>query len=598
MIQFRRGSSDQWALANPILAEGEAGYITDTKETRIGDGFTPFNSLPPLPSDAAATEALETIESGRLSEPQLSATFAVTSEAPVSPHARYGADNTGAADARLAMQTAIDAVSTAGGGRIIIDGTYRVDAPLVPRDNVELMGVGWGQSIIKPPSGWNGGTGGSVLQVGGSSGNPIENFFVRDIKFDLSQVPTAVQAKALFVTYMRNLRFENNWVYQSTATGIGADFLDQSVIRGNRVEECGRYAQGFEDARLGCSGIGIGTGIWGDEATLVEGNFVINPVRYGIFVEYQNGISSYLTTGVKILNNHIKGAHWGIGSDGVGWSHIIGNSVESSDIDGITISPGNAGATSWGDLVAHNTVRLSGRYGMLIDVSATTGATEPDTGKFMVVNNRFVGNTGVGLKIITSAQESGYQILDNRISGNGSIGLDVTGGGLIESDIVGNRVVDNTGIGMRILGASVRLRILGNRSGDTRSSGRTQTYGIQFQSAITDSQVEGNDFRNNLSGAIDRVTAPVTSFVRRNLGYGPDAVDSVTVTASPQTYNVAERPERLYFIGGTWTSIQVNGQTVHVGNLGSTTFTLDIEPNDVVTWTYTVAPTAIKRRKM
>jgi lysophospholipase L1-like esterase len=74
MIQFRRGSSDQWALANPILAEGEAGYITDTKETRIGDGVTPFNSLPPLPSDAAATEALETIESGRLSEPQLSAT--------------------------------------------------------------------------------------------------------------------------------------------------------------------------------------------------------------------------------------------------------------------------------------------------------------------------------------------------------------------------------------------------------------------------------------------------------------------------------------------------------------------------------------------
>jgi hypothetical protein len=76
MIQFRRGPLAQWLSANPVLAEGEAGYITDTKETRIGDGVTAFSDLPPLPSDAAATEALETIESGRLSEPQLSATFA------------------------------------------------------------------------------------------------------------------------------------------------------------------------------------------------------------------------------------------------------------------------------------------------------------------------------------------------------------------------------------------------------------------------------------------------------------------------------------------------------------------------------------------
>lgn len=44
-IQLRRGSSSEWTLANPILAEGELGLELDTNLYKIGDGVTPWNTL-------------------------------------------------------------------------------------------------------------------------------------------------------------------------------------------------------------------------------------------------------------------------------------------------------------------------------------------------------------------------------------------------------------------------------------------------------------------------------------------------------------------------------------------------------------------------
>ena len=46
LIQLRRGTAAAWTAANPILAEGEPGFETDTKKEKIGDGVTPWNTLP------------------------------------------------------------------------------------------------------------------------------------------------------------------------------------------------------------------------------------------------------------------------------------------------------------------------------------------------------------------------------------------------------------------------------------------------------------------------------------------------------------------------------------------------------------------------
>lgn len=49
-IKTRRGSAASWSSANPVLADGEPGYETDTGVLKIGDGSTKYNSLYPVAS--------------------------------------------------------------------------------------------------------------------------------------------------------------------------------------------------------------------------------------------------------------------------------------------------------------------------------------------------------------------------------------------------------------------------------------------------------------------------------------------------------------------------------------------------------------------
>lgn len=44
--QFKRGTAQRWIEVNPILKQGEPGFEYDTGKLKIGDGFTPWNSLP------------------------------------------------------------------------------------------------------------------------------------------------------------------------------------------------------------------------------------------------------------------------------------------------------------------------------------------------------------------------------------------------------------------------------------------------------------------------------------------------------------------------------------------------------------------------
>ena len=44
-IQLRRDTAANWASVNPVLADGEIGYEKDTKQIKVGDGTTAWNSL-------------------------------------------------------------------------------------------------------------------------------------------------------------------------------------------------------------------------------------------------------------------------------------------------------------------------------------------------------------------------------------------------------------------------------------------------------------------------------------------------------------------------------------------------------------------------
>jgi hypothetical protein len=46
IIQIRRGTATQWTTTNPVLADGELGFETDTKKGKLGNGVTAWSSLP------------------------------------------------------------------------------------------------------------------------------------------------------------------------------------------------------------------------------------------------------------------------------------------------------------------------------------------------------------------------------------------------------------------------------------------------------------------------------------------------------------------------------------------------------------------------
>lgn len=45
IYQLKRGTAQRFAEVNPILLQGEPGFEYDTNRLKIGDGFTPWNSL-------------------------------------------------------------------------------------------------------------------------------------------------------------------------------------------------------------------------------------------------------------------------------------------------------------------------------------------------------------------------------------------------------------------------------------------------------------------------------------------------------------------------------------------------------------------------
>jgi hypothetical protein len=44
-MQQRRGTAEQWTSANPVLAEGEIGFETDTNQFKIGDGVNTWDDI-------------------------------------------------------------------------------------------------------------------------------------------------------------------------------------------------------------------------------------------------------------------------------------------------------------------------------------------------------------------------------------------------------------------------------------------------------------------------------------------------------------------------------------------------------------------------
>ena len=90
IIQRRRDTAANWTSNNPILADGEFGFETDTKKSKIGDGATSWTSLTyvinprltTIASSATPTPAGDTSDMFTVTALAVGATFAAPTGTP------------------------------------------------------------------------------------------------------------------------------------------------------------------------------------------------------------------------------------------------------------------------------------------------------------------------------------------------------------------------------------------------------------------------------------------------------------------------------------------------------------------------------------
>jgi hypothetical protein len=152
------------------------------------------------------------------------------------------------------------------------------------------------------------------------------------------------------------------------------------------------------------------------------------------------------------------------------------------------------------------------------------------------------------------------------------------------------------------------------------TSGSGVHDGLEFMAGATDWQVIGGDGGNDLfpsglqgysisiaAGASDRYLISGFNFgstgidgktlldlgtgtdakVINNIGYNPVGASTITVTASPFTYQAGHSPETIYIYGGTVSDVSTMGTTVAT----ATGCSVNLSPNESIIVTYSGAPT-------
>jgi hypothetical protein len=379
----------------------------------------------------------------------------------------YGLTADGKTNDQPALQALVDELGRAckkdGVPRVIYcpPGAYRIAGKTtVWRSGVSLTGAGEGATrfVLEsdgPPMALAGFT---KQQHGASKQNHLADCCFYNFEIDGSRVKLdkyEPHAKGLDLQFMVRATFRDLYIHDTAATGLGCDFLMDSVLESVYVMRCGRMNDGNQP---GGAGIGIGVGGWdGIERANVTDCIAADNATNGVFFELQQGMWPP-PRGLKILGCHCTGNRFGIsdwGADGL----IVGNCVMLDNRE------------SGFDVSGRGVAGVAGRGGLLtecvLDGNRQTGISLDGTpGPYTMRGNRLSNNGGHGFRHwqMKADEDKPREIVleGNDIHSNGGDGIRFERE-VIDACLTGNRIRRNGGrtIG---LGASMPgLHREGNR---------------------------------------------------------------------------------------------------------------------------------------
>lgn len=496
----------------------------------------------------------------------------------------------GVAD-NVQIQSAIDAVTAAGGTILLKAGTYQIIAPIVMKAKVRLTGEGRGTVLA------GSGTGFSVIQGFGSVATPIADVEVSNLMIDgtgLVDSPYSTNTKGIYMTHLKRAKFLNLYVYNTPATGIGTDFLIDSLVHGCVVQTAGRQYPG---TGYGSNGIGIGTGEFEEESLIVSDCITVGCGNNGIMFEQQfNDIQSKVMMAVNCISYDNRVGFRASGNQKVIFSNC--QAYTNTAFGVVLDESGLAQTPNPKEIVVSNSIVAgNGGPGIVLNDVSNTALT------FTITGNQIHDNSDIGIKIL-----GGQRILiqGNHIYENDRDGIKLytnSVSALINNVLInGNFIYNNGQAGLASANDGVRLEqttagsfdgvmIRNNRIFDDQGV-KKQRYGVTISGTHTNTTIEGNDVRGNNTGTINVATASTTCVVKNNTGHNPQGIASVTPGASPYTYTAGNTPETVYVTGGTVSTIVKSGTTLYA----DTGHNIELEPNESVVVTYSVAPTMVKDR--
>jgi hypothetical protein len=346
-------------------------------------------------------------------------------------------------------------------------GIYRLcGETTVWRSGVSLVGAGEGATrfILESEGNAVALAGFTKQHHGASPENALRDVCFFNFEIDGSRVQLQKydpRAKGLDLQFMERATFRDLYIHDVAATGLGCDFLRDSVLEGVYAMRCGRLNDGNQP---GGAGIGIGIGGWdGLERANVTDCICDGNATNGIFFELQQGMWPP-PRGLKILGCHCTGNRFGIsdwGADGlvVAQCLMIGNRESGFDVSG----RGTAGIAGRGGLLSGCVLDGNGKDGICLD-----GTPGPYTVRgCRISNNRRHGFWHWQMKELED--ESREIALDgNDIFGNGADGIRFDRE-VVDACLTGNRIRRNGGRAMALHASMPGLWRDGNRETWTAS---------------------------------------------------------------------------------------------------------------------------------
>ena len=386
----------------------------------------------------------------------------------------YGAVGDGTTDDTVAIQAALTAAVTAGGGIVYLPAAiYKVTNTLLIGSYVHVVGAGRGATIIRSPAGAytgkvvNSGTILTTLAMAGS----VVGASVQSLTVDHATNGTTANGIAVQIDGAGN--YGTNCVIEDTQVlfSVGSQYLiwSQKAV-GTKILH--NYVDGGISSNTPAS-TQEGIEVYGGSGVLVDGNTVRNCGQDGIFV-WTDATGGALDM-VRVINNNVAVAQVGIKASGSATAtsnlSIVSNDVGASWVAGIKLLA--TGSTPINGIsIANNTVNggpvgillyggTSTSTRVLVTGNAVTGSTLTDgTGAIDVFwngvgiyNNAIDSVSGVG---IHAASSGNVTASFNQLTNVGLIGItfDTVTTGSVVGNTINHNVANGSNYGIYIVSCS------------------------------------------------------------------------------------------------------------------------------------------------